>query len=364
MATNPNANTPTPGTGASLGAAASSIANLLSDDFTIGETQDNGETREPKSGKGKPDDESRQEPEQHDEGEQPGSDKNDDEHDESDEHSGEHDGEDDEQDESDEQDTGSGIKDDTEVTVEIDGKAEKVTVGELKKGYLRQADYTRKTQALATERQEFQREQTETREERAKLKQGLEQVAFLFQQLTPKRPTQAEWDALHAQDPQEWVRVRELWRSWDEQWATIQQQYAEVQNRATADAQKSLKDRFMSEKNKLVEAIPEWSDPKVAKAEKDMIRELAYSLGYTPEDIANTVDHRIFVMARKAALYDKMMKTKGSLKPGAPVTTTKVVRPGTQGTKPTNRTAVNEAKQRLAKTGNVRDAAALLEKLI
>lgn len=42
-----------------------------------------------------------------------------------------------------------GGKEDLEVEVEIDGQKQKVTLDELKKGYMRQADYTRKTQELA-----------------------------------------------------------------------------------------------------------------------------------------------------------------------------------------------------------------------
>lgn len=365
MTTNANASTPTPGTGAALGTAASSIASLLSDDFTIGGKQDHGETRDPSNGKDKPPHEHREheESDEHDDGQQPGDGEHDDEHD--DHEGGEHDDEHDESDESDEQDGAEGLTDDTEVTVPAgDGKTEKVTLGELKKGYLRQADYTRKTQALATERQTIQREQAEAREERAKYQQGLEQVSVLIQQMTPQEPTQAQWDALYAQDPQEWQRQRELWRSWKEQQAALANEYAQVQQRQHVDFAKALQAKFAEEAEKLREAIPEWADPKTAKADKDAIKEYALSLGYTPEEIANTVDHRIFVIARKAMLYDKMMTTKKSLKPSAPPQTTKVVRPGTQATKPSNRTAVTEARQRLAKTGNVRDAASLIEKLI
>ena len=38
-------------------------------------------------------------------------------------------------------------------TVKIDGREERVTLGELQNGYQRQADYTRKTQELASERE-------------------------------------------------------------------------------------------------------------------------------------------------------------------------------------------------------------------
>jgi len=39
--------------------------------------------------------------------------------------------------------------DSTEVEIEVDGKIEKMTLAEVKKGYMRQADYTKKTQELS-----------------------------------------------------------------------------------------------------------------------------------------------------------------------------------------------------------------------
>ena len=38
-------------------------------------------------------------------------------------------------------------------TVKIDGREERVSLNELQNGYQRQADYTRKTQELASERE-------------------------------------------------------------------------------------------------------------------------------------------------------------------------------------------------------------------
>ena len=46
--------------------------------------------------------------------------------------------------------------DDTEVAVVVDGEELTVTMDELKKGYSRQSDYTKKTQALAEERKQLE----------------------------------------------------------------------------------------------------------------------------------------------------------------------------------------------------------------
>lgn len=49
----------------------------------------------------------------------------------------------------------SSISDDTPVEIEVDGKKETVTLGELRSGYMRQSDYTRKSQEVAEMRKKL-----------------------------------------------------------------------------------------------------------------------------------------------------------------------------------------------------------------
>ncbi len=362
-----NSNNPGSGTAPNLGAAAAQIAGLLSDDLEIGGTQENHETRPAPRGQGNP----QRAAQGADEGDPNGDPENGQAGDGTDDeptHFGdEGEGEPGEQDPdgSDDADGAHALSDDTPVPVQVGGKTENVTLGELRKGYLRQADYTRKTQEVATERQTLQRDQAETRAERDRLKTDLEQAGLLIQQYTPKEPTPAEWDALYAQNPTEWIRQRELWRSFKEQQSALAGRYQEVNQRAAQDRQKQLAETVQQEAVKLKEAIPEWSDPKVMKADRQALREYALGLGYTPEDVANTTDHRIFVVIRKAMKYDELMQRQRTLRPSAPTNSPKVVRPGTQATTPASpRRETTEARKRLAQTGNVRDAASLIEKML
>lgn len=62
-----------------------------------------------------------------------------------------------------------------EVELELDGEIVKVPLEELTKGYLRQSDYTKKTQALAEERKKLQEaKQEEVPEEIASARQFLD----------------------------------------------------------------------------------------------------------------------------------------------------------------------------------------------
>ena len=90
------------------------------------------------------------------------------------------------------------------------GEAIEAPLAELKSGYLRQQDYTHKTQALAEERkqaetavaQQFQQAQQLTRDH-AKLMQ-LQEDLGAYQK--------ADWNALYAQDPAEAGRLQAQWR--------------------------------------------------------------------------------------------------------------------------------------------------------
>ena len=55
-------------------------------------------------------------------------------------------------------DEGSDEGDDTEVVVKVDGEELTITMDELKKGYSRQSDYTKKTQELAEQRKVIEEE--------------------------------------------------------------------------------------------------------------------------------------------------------------------------------------------------------------
>ena len=71
--------------------------------------------------------------------------------------------------------------DDPTVTVKIDGKEVEVKLSELKNGYQRQADYTRKTMELSEQRKAVEIETQKARYERQQYADGLQQQAALLQ---------------------------------------------------------------------------------------------------------------------------------------------------------------------------------------
>jgi hypothetical protein len=120
----------------------------------------------------------------------------------------------------------------TSVTVIIDGKPEQVSIEEAINGYQRQADYTRKTQALAQERQELSAAQQLWDAIEANPEQTLSQVAEAY----GLKLTKAQAAAVAAGDnPFESEGQGSAPDNADPRWKQVEQFMAETQ-RTTAEA--------------------------------------------------------------------------------------------------------------------------------
>ena len=91
--------------------------------------------------------------------------------------------------------------------VEVNG--EEKTVEELKSGYLRQQDYTRKTQALSEEKKAFSEVEAAVLQERAQYAEALPMLAQQIQQSVEQEP---DWDTLYDTDPALAAKAERQWR--------------------------------------------------------------------------------------------------------------------------------------------------------
>lgn len=248
-------------------------------------------------------------------------------------------------------------------TIEVDGTP--VPVEELKKGYLRQQDYTRKTMALAEERKALEAEVQSVQVERAQYAQLLPVLAQQLQAGFEKEP---DWDTLFAQDPIGAVQIERAWRVKQQE----RQQYLEaiaaeqmrLQELELAEQHKRIERELQEGRRKLLEAIPAWRKPEVAKAEKAKVREYAKKLGFTDDELKFVTDARAVVGLYKAMKYDELVARRDKVV-REPKPQVAPMRPGGKPGKVDLRgKPVVQAKQRLAKTGSVRDAASAIEFLL
>lgn len=135
-------------------------------------------------------------------------------------------------------------------------------------------------------------------------------------------------------------------------------------------SQKDISELLQKENATLLEKKPEWKDSKVRQNDLLAGQRLLMSLGFTQEDLDSVVDHRILILTDLAVKGARLAKDassknveelrkKGLKKPSLGLRTKARKDPENPNTK-----AKAQARAKLRKTGDVKDAARLAETLI
>jgi len=228
----------------------------------------------------------------------------------------------------------------------VNGKQE-VTLSDLTEGYMRQSDYTKKTMELAEQRKAFEGENQQLSQIKQQLSEALEYWAVPMDQ----EPNWAE--IAQEKTPQEVF--------------ALQQQWNEREKRAAQAAQhhQALKAQEMeqvraTETEKLMEAFPDWRDPAKFQAAAKQVMETGGNYGFTADEMAGLVDHRMIKVLVDAQKYRELQ----TVKPKVTKKVSKAPKKLKPGSKPDKSEMKKAARQkhmdRLKNTGSVDDAVALL----
>lgn len=250
--------------------------------------------------------------------------------------------------------------------VKIGDEEQEITAEEARKGYMRQADYTRKTQELATAKKEFaEKELPLVREERAQYAQLISQLRQTLEMVTPKEP---DWAKLKEESPEAFADTWAAWQLHQKRLHAVSEEQKAALAKVQEDQQAQYEAYVEAESQKLAEVIPEIADPEKGKVVKTNLVEYARKIGFSDEEIAAVADHRALVLLHKARLYDESQKRKPEIQKKVAVARA-VARPGAKPGAATSVrtrevTEVTRAKIRAAKTGSVKDAAAAIDLML
>lgn len=244
------------------------------------------------------------------------------------------------------------------------GEKTKVPLSELIRGYSREADYTRKTQALAEfRRAEEARLDAEAQRVATVYGRKLEALELALREMEPQEP---DWDTLRREDPAEFAAQFAEHQRHRERKAAVQAERARVQQELAEAQERRLAAVLETERAKLIEAIPEWQDPAVASEGKKRLADYATrTYGYTPEDLSQVYDHRLMVILDKARRYDELQVKGEGLKGKAKAQQT--LTPGGRKSAPRKGGKARkhrDARNRLVRSGRVEDAAAVILDMI
>jgi hypothetical protein len=200
------------------------------------------------------------------------------------------------------------VAEESNYTIKVDGEEYEVNLEELKAGYQRQSDYTRKSQALAEGRKENEAIQSE----RIRLEQERQMYANGLQMLKEQQSAKlqefkdVDWENLKEEDPYAYMLKKDEYRDAQDKARNAAQQQRIVQQQQKQQEAQSRATFVQDQYSQLVNALPEW-DNKESTVKED-IRKFAISSGYAPEEVDQLADHRSVLILKKAMEFDKLTK--------------------------------------------------------
>lgn len=259
-------------------------------------------------------------------------------------------------------------------TVKLDGEEQRVTLDELVRGYQRNADYTRKTMKLAEERRELAELRRDAEQQRAHAEAERRQYTTELDSAIPMLREQLlkhfggiDWAQLAAEEPQRFAELAPAFETLSGQLQhaeAMRHRLREQQRQQEAEVQRARL-RYRNEQwRALVRHLPELAEPAAARREVLAMTEYLTEAGYSREELDRLVDHRDFILARKAMLYDRMAGSKGKIEERVRALP-KVQRPGVAASRRDGRQERRAAlMNRLRRSGSTEDAARAIEELL
>ena len=250
--------------------------------------------------------------------------------------------------------------------VKVDGEELEVSLDELVKGYSRQSDYTRKTQELASQRDEMTQLQQQWANEISQAQAERQQYIDALGQFVQNSMAGLEqfgnvnWEQLREEDPIAFVTKKEEFRDAQERVRQAQTQQQVEYDKQQQEVAKMRQLAVQEEHKKLIAAVPEWNEPEKRNQMASELSTYAVEQGFSKEELKQLIDHRSLIVLMKAQKYDALQKS--DVKAKKLKNKPKVVRSGKGSTKKSDAKSKRIASmKRLKQTGRAEDAASLFE---
>lgn len=237
---------------------------------------------------------------------------------------------------------------------EFEGKTYKLPKA-IAEAAMRQADYTRKTETLARDR-EFVAARSKALDVEQRMLVELAPYEMQMQNLRQQIGNLSGDRPDPLTDP---IGYLQRGKQIDDLKGALEHLQASVTERRTAlTAQKQSADAEIQGEflKTLAREIPNWGE----QANVEITRQLL-SEGFTPQQVADLRDPIVVKMAHKLAQLSKREQARATARTKVAGTSTPTVRPTGSGNRAgTSRTGVDAAKNRAKATGNMRDAGAAI----
>ena len=251
--------------------------------------------------------------------------------------------------------------------ITINGKTQKVNLDELKEGYSKGSDYTRKTMELSEQRRSLDTELDAISKDKEAVKKMRDDYAQKLQVVEQNLQTDdnIDWVALAQSDPTDYAIKKAEYDRKKELQSQVQQERQKLAEQQRKEQEQIYQNHIQNERGKLIEMMPIFGDEqKAPKIMKD-IGEFAMKQGYTEQEVNMVVDHRAVKTLHDAMKYNQLLERKNlkdkKVKPANRVVSSE----GKNETKSTDKQLrVNDRMKQLKKSGNVKDAQKVLSAML
>lgn len=235
----------------------------------------------------------------------------------------------------------------------------KRSLNELKAERMMQADYQRKTQEVARQREEVGEKirQGITAQQTELLQRYQALQDHLVRAVAPEL-SNVDWNKLAAEDPVEYVRVSNRARQVEQAWQAIEVEKQKTSAQLKSNQEAQLQKLKEEAQERVKQHIPSWSEDLKGQLRKTAIEAYGFK--------ADEVD-QIFHPGFMRLLHDahEFQKTKSANPADKKVIVKpKVLKPGVANTDGNKNEHVKESLQKLKKTGSINDAAAAIFHMI
>lgn len=241
---------------------------------------------------------------------------------------------------------------------DIDGN--QVSLSEIRSSYMRQADYTKKTQEIAEQRKFYQENQRDVNSLRSEALAGIEalkqQVSIEFRQME-----YPDFDWLAENDPAEYVRQKAQWEKREYAVRQIYEAETALKQKAAAYEEEQRQIAIQESSNRFFEKYPDLKDKNKADEVFSDITGMLLDTGFNEQEIKSIADFRIIDLLYRVVQAEKAQQA-------IPQVVEKIAKKPVISAKENSRkTAADYDRQTYEKfnqSRSVADAAALIKNLL
>lgn len=254
-----------------------------------------------------------------------------------------------------------GAKIDPNTEIELDDGT-RVTFDEMRKGYLRKSDHSRRVNEIQAERQEVRQYAERVVQDNAQVRNHAEVLAMVAQQLIPPEPDPRLVD----EDVVEYGALKTRRDLAIQRFNAAQYALNETRKVQAAEQQQQINEVWAKARRGLAERMPELTEPAKMAAFKAAATPVLAEHGFAIEELMATPDPRMFGIVKDLIAFNRY---KSGLKKAAEATKQNknlppVSRPGVRKPQSSGpQAAVAQAIARVKKTHSAADGLAALMKM-